>query len=94
MGTAEDGVVDFLAHAVENGHVAVGVLRRAVALYGLTAPGAQGRQTAQEVGLDNVVGIEDDHGVEVAAPGLCHRILQGASLGTMLEQGPVEGDGQ
>ena len=109
MGLAEDGVVDFLAYAVQNGNIIVGVLGAAVALDGLIALVAQLVQLLEEVGIHHVVSIEYHHVVEltighslresVAVRGrltidLIDCILHSLGLRALLKDRLQQGDGQ
>ena len=85
MSLTEDGVVDFFTGTVENGHVVVGILRTTVTLDGIVDT-TEDVELREELGTDDIVGIEDDHVVEVSLY-LIDGILHGFSLGTLLEGG-------
>ena len=99
MGLAEDGVVDFLTDSVQDGDVVVGVLGATVTLDGLVALGTHVVELLQEVGVDHVVGIEDDDIVKMLPLASCPLLLEmvdgklhGLGLAALLKDRLQQGD--
>ena len=102
MGLAEDGVVDFLADPIEYRNIVVAVLGTAVTLDGLIAFGTFRIELLKEVGLHDVIGIEDDDKVHIelalqlqcSAFNLRDGILQGLGLTAFLKDWLEERNGE
>jgi hypothetical protein len=89
VGFSEYGVVYLLAESVEHGNVVIGVFGEPVALNCGKSVLAGFVEPDKEIAVHHVVGVEHDDEV-VSAVTVCHGILKGLGLRTVLENRFVE----